>query len=73
MIIGTKAPQGNAQTKALSKSLQIQRRTKMVLKNFPTLKKIKNATHKPTRNPPLGKDCRGDRPVALMKSISDFF
>ena len=34
-----KAPRANAQTKALSKSLQSQRREKLFLKNFPTLQK----------------------------------
>ena len=41
-----KAAEAQAQTKALSKSLQSQRRTKLFLKYFPTLqKKIKNAMH----------------------------
>jgi len=46
-----KAPRANAQTKALSKSLQSQRRTKLFFKKFPyPSKKIKNATHNPTDN-----------------------
>ena len=40
-----KAAQTNATIKALSKRLQSQRRTKLFLKNFQRLKKIKNATH----------------------------
>jgi hypothetical protein len=43
------AAQAQAQTKALSKSLQSQRREKLVLKNFPTLQKNKKRNTQPTR------------------------